>query len=243
MSVKLKDRIQFASDVEEAIGLDMFLTGAPGAGKTALIGSAADLYPNAVLIVNCTAGIRTIADRRDIHVFTPDAWKDVKDLGDELSKGMSYKVVSVDLASEAYRLAVAEVVKEGYATRAGQPTQEGWGIANTRFLETIKTFRLLAVRQGAHVIFTSHTTETKDESTGAVLIRPNLTPGTLSSVTGQVDVVAYMDVNRKNKRTLHLFGSDRFWAKARRPLSMGPVPEEIDNPTFESLLSTLGIAV
>jgi len=238
-------RFQTASQLQDALGIDMFLTGAPGAGKTTFIGSAADdeEYYGYILILDCIGGMRTLLDRDGISFFTPATWKDVTDTVKLLKEtNHDYKVVAVDLVTGAYKLALEQVMKEGATTAKGQPTLEGYGVANKRLIDMVEDLRSLSLTRGTHVVLTSHTTETKDEETGAVLIRPNLTPGTLNAIVGACDVVTYLDI-KKDKREMHLVGTNRYWAKVRRPRSLGPVPQTIEQPTFGELVSLLKIGV
>jgi phage nucleotide-binding protein len=226
-------------ELVDAWGVNMFLTGQPGAGKTFLIGSATEVFSGEILIADIEGGMRTLADHNDIDVVVVTKWKQLTDIYDVLALGgHKYKLVAIDLASEAYKLALDQAMSEGLTTRSGQPTLEAWGVANTRFIKLMRDYRLLAVEKGVHVVFTAHSNEVKDETTGAVLIRPNLTPGTLASVLGAVDVVGYMELSRK-KRLLHLVGSDRILAKARMPATFGIVPDSIEDPTFVKLVSAL----
>ncbi len=226
--------------IDDAQGVNLFLTGSPGAGKTAFIGSAADTFPNQVLLLDCNGGMRTLADRGDIDVIPVENWNTIsKDVFEALAEGdHNYKVVAIDLVSEAYQILIKQITKEGYSTKSSRPTLEGYGIANTRFIEMIRNYRWLSTTAGIHVIFTSHSTESKDEITGGILVRANLTPGTLATVIGTVDVAGFLEIKRK-KRIMHLVGNDRIWAKARVPLSWGAVPETFDNPTFERLVAIL----
>lgn len=234
-----KIEVMKPSEYVDVGGINMFLTGQPGTGKTAFIGSAADLYPNAVLILDANGGMRTLADRNDIDVVDCKKWKQFVDTFDALYEGNHpYKVVAIDLASEMLRLGVKQTQVEGMQTNKGQPTLEGYGVANSRFIDAFRNYKLLATEKGIHVIFTSHSTETKDDNSGTIIVRPNLTPGTLTDVIGSVDVAGFMEVKR-DKRLIHLVGNDRFWAKARIPASWGEVPPAVENPTFEKLLKVL----
>jgi phage nucleotide-binding protein len=236
------DKIIAASEVADSGGLLIFLTGAPGTGKTTMIGTLDDIpeFAGRVLILAAGHGILALADRPNIAVYPVDKWSVLKEAHDYLSrKEHPYRVVAIDVATEAYhQVLLPEVIAEGLKTSHGQPTQEAYGVANSRFIQMVRDYRVLAERTGMYVIFTSHTSETKDEERGMILVRANLTPGTLSHVLGIVDVAGYLEV-RPKKRLLYLVGTDRIWAKARKPVSYGPVPETIENPTFAKLFEAL----
>jgi len=234
---KIEDQFTTPAAIEDEQGLNLFLTGAPGSGKTAFVGSAADIYPNQVLLLDINGGNLTLRDRSDITLLVVDKWKAISEAYEFLAQSEhQFAVVAIDLVTEAYNLCLEQVKIEGKVTSGGQPTLEGYGIANTRFIEMVRNYRLLATKLGIHVIFTGHSTETKDESSGMIIVRTKLTPGTLSSVLGTVDVAGYLEIKRK-KRLMQLQSTSRVWAKIRRPLSFGPVPDTIENPTFEMLLN------
>lgn len=237
----ITDKFITPAKLGDAWGINMFLTGSPGAGKTHLFGTGADLGWN-ILICDIEGGMRTLLDRDEgITVVPVTKWSEVEETLVFLEKAQhGFNLVAIDLVSEAYKLLLEQVTREGHATKSGQPTQEGYGIANTRFIKVIRDYRTLAREQGLHVVFTSHSNETKDEATGAILVRPNLTPGTLMSVVGAVDVVGYLEVKNKRKRLLHLVGSDRIIAKVRVPVSWGEVPETVEDPTLSKLFTILG---
>ena len=237
-----EDKIVAASGIADSGGMLFFLTGSPGTGKTTLIGTLDDIpeYHGRILILAAGHGILALADRDTIAVSTIEKWSDLNDAYLYLTrKEHPYRVVALDVATEMYHMGLREVVAEGMATKNGQPTQEGYGVMNNRFIKMMRDFRILAEQKGVHVIFTSHTTETKDEDRGMILVRANLTPGTIATVLGMVDVAAYLEIKNK-KRILHLVGSDRIIAKARKPMSWGAVPETLESPTFSTLLEALG---
>ena len=233
----ISDQFTTPAAIEDKQGLNLFLTGAPGSGKTAFIGSAADIFPDEVLMLDINAGNLTLRDRSDITLLVVDKWKTILETYEFLAQSdHQFAVVAIDLVTEVYSLCLDQVKSEGKMTGSGQPTLEGYGISNTRFIEMIRSYRLLATRLGLHVIFTGHSTEIKDEVSGMINVRTKLTPGTLSSVLGTVDVASYLEIKRK-KRLMQLQSTSRVWAKVRRPLSFGPVPDTIENPTFEKLLT------
>lgn len=239
--MSFEDKIVAASDVSDAGGKLIFLTGAPGIGKTTLIGTLADMeeYSGRILILTAGHGISALADRTDIATMPVETWAVLKEAYEYLSrKEHPYRVVALDVATEMYHMGLREVTAQGMATKNGQPTQEAYGVMNNKFISMMRDFRILAETKGIHVIFTSHTQETKDDNSGMILVRANLTPGTISTVLGLVDVAGYLDYKNK-KRVLYLVGNDRIWAKARKPVSWGPVPETIEGPTFSKLLEAL----
>lgn len=216
-----------------------FITGAPGTGKTTLVSTITEFDSGKLLILDCGGGMRAIADHADIATRSVDRWSVMKEASEYLSKkDCPFKWVAIDLVPEVYGVCLAEVVAEGSSTKSGRPTLEARGIANDRFVSMIRDYRVLSEKTGIHVIFTSHTTETKDDDNGMILVRANLTPGTLSTVLGIVDVAAYLEM-KKSKRSLLLVGNERVWAKTRKPLSYGAVTERIEDPSFTKIMKEL----
>lgn len=83
-----------------------------------------------------------------------------------------------------------------------------------------------------HVIVTCHVKEEKDESTGRILVRPNLTPKLAGTLAGIFDVVGYMQLDNDVAK-LQVHPTDKVTAKTR----IGGLPPIIENPTFDSLLT------
>lgn len=238
------DKVVSAEAAGQMSGQLIFITGAPGTGKTTMIGSLCDMkeYDGHVLVMSAGGGMRSLADRKGVAVVPVTKWQDIKDAITYLnSKDSIFKVIAIDLVSEAYSICLEEYRKGGMATKTGsRVTLEGYGSANDRLIEAVRDLRMLAEQKGIHVIFTSHTQESKDDDSGMILVRANLTPGTLSTVLGIVDVACYLDF-KKGKRIMYLEGTERIWAKARKPLSMGPVTAIVEDPTFAKLFKEIGL--
>jgi hypothetical protein len=242
----VEDKFRKASDLNDAWGVDMLLTGSPGAGKTYLIGSGVNdpEMCGEIFVIDVKGGLRTLADQTGITVFKPSTEKDITEALEWLiSQGKTPKrTVAIDLISEVYGHIIIPNLGSDFKTRGGQPTREAFGVANRKTIELVDKFRGLSTRYGWNVIFTSHATETKDELTGGIIVRPNMTPGTLNSVVGAVDVAVYLEAENRRRRT-YLVATDRFWAKVRIPPSHGTVPDFVDNLELGDLLRVIkGIA-
>lgn len=236
------DKVTTPADIADNGGRLIFLTGSPGSGKTTFIGSIVDIpeFSGHVMILDYGGGMRSLSDRHDIAVMSSNKWSTIEEARVFLSREKhEFKVLVIDLVSEAYQILLREITGEGLATlKTKQTSLEGYGVANTRFTQMIRDFRVLSEQKGIIVIFTSHTLETKDDDSGMILVRANLSPGTLSTTLGIVDIAGYMEL-KKGKRVLYLVGNERIWAKVQRPQSYGVMPETIENPTFKKLLDVL----
>jgi hypothetical protein len=83
-----------------------------------------------------------------------------------------------------------------------------------------------------HVIVTCHVKEEKDDSTGRLLVRPNLTPKLAGTLAGIFDVVGYMQLDNDTAK-LQVHPTNTVTAKTR----IGGLPPIIENPTFSDLLT------
>lgn len=93
-------------------------------------------------------------------------------------------------------------------------------------------------RVNKHVIITCHVKEEKDESTGRILVRPNLTPKLAGTLGGKFDIVGYMSMQGSGEnavRTLQCHPTPTVMAKTR----IGSLPAIVENPTFESVFGNI----
>lgn len=230
-----EDKIRGADQIDYSNeGLLWLITGAPGSGKTTWIASIADVpeYSGKVMVLSYHGGMSAIRDRNDVAVVNAIKWADIKDAREYVAKSGRFKFLCIDLISEAYLQRLREWRDQGMSTKTGnRATLEARGVVNDEFVDMVRDMRMLAETKGIHVVFTTHTAESKDDDSGVILIRPNLTPGTLSTVLGIVDVAIYLD-KRKDTRVAYLAQTSRIWAKVKKPLSYGPVKEILENPTY-----------
>jgi hypothetical protein len=99
--------------------------------------------------------------------------------------------------------------------------------ANTQYMEDI--FARLDAIPG-HVILTCHLKNEKDEHTGAISVRPDLSPKVYQSLCRWSNIIGHLEVNG-NTRTLQIRPDRNVDAKSH----IGG-PKFIENPTFDSLL-------
>lgn len=99
---------------------------------------------------------------------------------------------------------------------------------NTENLKTL-TDRLRNIPK--HLILTAHVKEEKDETTGVVLRRPELTPKVSQAVVAMMGVIGYMTVDGDNWN-LQLQPSPGVSAKCR----VGGLPATLPNPSFQQIL-------
>ena len=95
----------------------------------------------------------------------------------------------------------------------------------------------MAQSNGINVIFTALAIETKDESTGAVLTRPALTPKALELAAGAVDMLGYLTQDKNGMRVLKFQPNPAYMAKVRQPMTGEQIPLVIENPTLPDILA------
>jgi phage nucleotide-binding protein len=236
-------KVMRANEVVDAWGLNMVLFGIPGAGKTALAATAQDSpYGADVLFIDVEGGTRTIADRKDITVFKPDTFSEVREMYDWIvdageSGGHSFKTIVIDTLPELQRIGLKEILSS--SKNPDWPGIQDWGKSTEQMMAMVRAFRGLSQGHGYNIIFTAHANEQKDEVTGAVMVRPNLTPKATEMVCGAVDVVGYLSRNPAGVRELRLEPTNTIMAKYRQPRSGVQLPTVIQDPNLVSILEHL----
>jgi hypothetical protein len=81
-----------------------------------------------------------------------------------------------------------------------------------------------------NLIVTAQAKQDKDDTTGIIGWRPDLTPKLAATVAGLFDVVGYLRINSQGDRVLQVQPSKTVLAKTRIVL-----PKEIMNPTWDAI--------
>jgi hypothetical protein len=201
------------------------------------------------LVIDVDGGIRTITNRSDIKVFTPRPghWDDLQRIYDWLLTKRNrhpFKTIGLDSITDVYRIALTNaILSNPKPNPLGVPSQSDYGAANEQTIRMVRAFKEFAVELGWNVIFTAHTREDKDETSGAILTRPAMTPGATLGIVGAVDAVGYLRrLPRSQDRELRLGGSDTITSKYRQPPDMPEalkLPEVIVKPHMHRILSHL----
>jgi len=101
-----------------------------------------------------------------------------------------------------------------------------WGVNTQRLRSLMSAFRDI----DKNLIVTAQAKQDKDDTTGIIGWRPDLTPKLAATVAGLFDVVGYLRINSQGERILQVQPSKTVLAKTRIVL-----PKEISNPTWDSI--------
>lgn len=232
-----------ASEVNDAWGVNMLIYGAPGVGKTTFAASAQDSpYGKDVLFIDVEGGVRSIADRADVSIYRPDDFDQIRQVFLALRNGElpQFKTVVVDSIGETQALGLRTIMRS--AKNPDLPGLQDYGKSNEQIGNLIRGLRGLAQSKGINVIITALAVESKDETSGAILTRPALTPKALELATGAVDMLGYLTQKDDGTRVLKFQASPKYMAKLRQPVSGAQIPLTIENPSLPKILEAMRTA-
>jgi len=220
-------------ELQDKQGFNGCFFGYPGAGKTSLIATG----PKPLIIDVDGTAVRSLADRDDVQIMPIGSWDDIQKISDYLlTRSHPFETIGWDTLTAMQRFAIKKVVK----TPGAQPSQGEYGAANELVLEVVRQWCAAARETGVHVIFGVHAEEVKDESTGVVLIRMSLTPGTLKGVNQATDTIGYLQVvPGSDTRKLLLRTTNKIIAKHHQPQSGTKLSHELTNPTMDMFIDQM----
>ena len=213
--------------------VNLMVYGDPGIGKTYFAGQTCvyeDTSP--AVFVDVEGGTMSIRHLDPEHVIRVTDFKQLQQVYDVLFSGKHpYKTVVIDNLTEVQKLSMRtimnQIVKEHPDRDVEVPSLREWGKSTEQVRRFVRAFRDLPM----HVIFTAHSQEVKDETTGAVSIKPSL-PGKLADeIAGFIDIVCYMNVDKNGNRAMATRRVGRAVAKDRS----GNLPDIVEEPTVESV--------
>lgn len=158
----------------------------------------------------------------------------IQKLGEENALSNQYDTLVIDTFSELQIKDLDRIVKDAAAKDASRnaflPIGPDYNINTEHMRQIADNLRNLP----KHVVITCHVKEEKDDTTGRVLSRPNLTPKLARTMAGMFDVVGYMNVDG-DAWSLQVHPTTSVSAKTR----LGGLPPVITNPSFQMLLDAL----
>lgn len=224
--------------------LKILVFGQPGTTKTSFAGTAPK--PLFVDVERGTTSLLNQPETRHVDVLEFRSIRQVELLISKMSEGNNpldkYETLVIDSFSELQKRDLDDIVKKAAMADASRnpylPIGPDYNINTEHMRQVADALKSL----NKHIIVTCHVKEEKDDTTGRVLLRPNLTPKLAGSMNGLFDVVAYMDVDRSGggfRRTLQVHPTPNVSAKCR----IGGLSAVIEDPKFDDLLNALNATV
>jgi phage nucleotide-binding protein len=208
--------------------LKVMIYGEPGTGKTTFAGSAGAVGPT--LIIDVERGSRTLVGQPNVdvmeYVSIEQVEATIRYLRDDDSAFAKYDTIVFDSLSEMQRRLI-DAQLTAASKSVGMPVYKAdWDIYNIntqRLRSLMSAFRDIP----KNLIVTSQARLDKEEATGIMSWRPDLTPKLAATVAGLFDVVGYLRIDSKGQRVLQVQPSKTVLAKTRTNL-----PKEIIDPSW-----------
>lgn len=244
--------IQIRKVTAETIKLNVLAYGLPGVGKTTFAAQAAD-HPDMspVLFLNLEGGLLSVAGRGldEVRISTI---KDLDDVVKSLYAGelAQYKTIVVDSGSELAKLSLLEKTALGLdrdqrkgkgADRTLDDVQlENYGQSNQQMIRLFRALR----DAPAHTVMTALSRTKYPQGTNAdtsrpVAINPDFSAALSLAVTGMMDMVWYMYIDSKGRRSIQTQRSGIIEAKTRGARFAETVGLYVAEPALDELYATL----
>lgn len=223
----------------------MLAYGKSGTGKT-VFGST---WPKPLLLLDIREkGVESISDVKGIDLLEVERWDDFDEIYWDVLKGKhKYKSIMVDQLTAAQALGMS-FLREKKGMKPMEPfSQRAWGQLSGMMQEMIYNYREL-YNDGYNILFNAHERlrepQEEDDDRIAPAVGSNLMQSVASFANGAVSVIGntfireYYDKKEKTTEIQYCMriGPHAYYAaKIRRPVSAGPVPGVIVNPTFDKI--------
>jgi hypothetical protein len=256
-------QLQTLAERQLTTGRSVLIHGPTGVGKTVL---AIHKAPRPTLVLDCDNGLDSVfgTDLDDqVFIWPPSngseyTWDDMSAFRDYVKAGdwqHQYKAIIVDNVTAGQKPVIREAIHE-LTSRARSkanvddddetsidpdvPSRQGWGKIYRMFDQWIRDVRD-AKRRGAHVIFTSGTSEWMDELEGYSRLMPDVEGKERNQIATHVDAVGWLE-HDEDVRRLILAPSGAFVTKVRLPVAKhGSMPDEIIDPDFGKMIEAVEI--
>lgn len=222
--------------------LNLLVFGEPGAGKTYLAGTAQD-HPKTspMLVLDVEGGTTTLRHRSDIDVVQVRSIDQIVEAHNMLKVDNNgyYKTVVIDSLTELQKLDMSDIMKELVQRRPDRdpdvPDVREWGKSGTHMRQIVRAFRDLPM----NTILTALVDPFKD-STGSVVLYPNLPGKMRTELAGFFDVVGYLYTRPEEEgeaitRIIQFTGTQRVIAKDRTAV----LGHFMENPTIPAMFDLI----
>jgi hypothetical protein len=226
----------------------MMVYGRSGTGKTHF-GST---FPKPILFIDTNErGTETIALEEDIDVVRVTEWSEIDELYWALlnkETDVAYKSIVIDQVSNLQDIGMAEVLRKGRKGRDETFTQRNWGQLSGMLKQFISDFRDLSDHYNLLLIAHERINEAGDDEEESIepSIGARVMPSVSSFLDGAVDAIGSTFIKERwetedKEEVRHVdycmrIGPHAYYStKIRRPVSAGPIPELLVNPTFQKV--------
>jgi len=239
----IESRIKPLSEVERHIATLCY--GDQKTGKTVF----ACTFPKPLLLIDIMEeGTDSVIDVEGVDVIRVSTTQEIEDLYWHLEGGTKYKSVVLDQMTGLQALVIREM-KEKKNQRADDVfSMRSYGQLGGWMQQWILNYRNL-IKEGYNVCFLSHQKRIGAEEEEDDRLTPEITTALTGSVAnfllGAVSVIGNQFVREhrdKKAKTTEMqycmrLVSGFYRCGIRRPVSAGPVPEYVVNPTFDKIVA------
>ena len=226
----------------------MMVYGRSGTGKTHF-GST---FPKPILFIDTNErGTETIAQEEDVDVVRVTEWAEIDELYWALlnkETPVEYASVVIDQVSNLQDIGMHEVLRKGRKGRDELFTQKNWGQLSGMLKQFISDFRDLSDHYNLLLIAHERINEAGDDEEDTIepSIGARVMPSVSSFLDGAVDAIGSTFIKERwetedKEEVRHVdycmrIGPHAYYStKIRRPVSAGPIPELLVNPTFQKV--------
>jgi hypothetical protein len=222
---------------EQEFNFNLMIYGRPGVGKTVLAASSADVPDmGPVLFLDIEGGtLSAAAMNYDCDTVRIRTWVDFQNIYEDIYAGRTpYKTVVLDSLTEIQKFSMLNIMYQNIQEDSGRdpdiPAIRDWGKNSEQTRRLIRGFRDLPI----NTIFTALVIEEKNQKTGLVEKKPQLSGKLSGEAAGFLDIVLYMylkTVEDEPHRLLLSEGNETTVAKDRS----GGLPQIVIDPTMAEI--------
>lgn len=238
----IEDRIKSLSEVERHVA--MLCYGDQKTGKT-VFGCT---FPKPLLLIDIMEeGTDSVIDVDGVDVVSAENTSEIEDLYWFLAGKTKYKSVILDQMTGLNAMVIRELKKRKNQRSDDVFSQRSYGQLGGWMQEWILNYKNL-IKNGMNVCFLSHQKRIEPQEEDDDRLSPEITTALTGSVTnfllGAVSVIGNQFIresyDKKTKETEMQYCmrlvSGYYRCGIRRPVSAGPVPEYIIDPTFDKIM-------
>lgn len=256
MAIKKKSKFPISeriTPIAESTGtLSALVYGRSGSGKTAF----ASTFPKPILLLDIREkGTDTIVSIPQIDLLKIDSWDELEQAYWFLAEGEhKYKSVVLDQISMLQDLAMEKVRSDENLKASDLINKRHWGLISGLMKTWLFNYRDLTDKN-LHVCFLAHDRSQGGEETLDDQIDPTIgarvMPSVASALNGAVDMIGNTFIRERFEKddqgkkvrvvdyAMRIGPHAYYTSKIRRPVSAGPPPDAIADPSFEKIAALI----